>query len=46
MYNGGTLKSAITKTEHSMEEKVSSGRSYTYSELGRLMEELKSWEGR
>lgn len=40
--NGGSLTSAITNAEHSMDEKLVSGRDYTYSELGRLMEELKN----
>jgi hypothetical protein len=40
--NGGSLESAIANAQHSMEEKSKSGRDYTYSELGRLMEELKN----
>lgn len=39
--NGGSLESAIANAEHSMDEKAKSGRDYTYSELGRLMEEIK-----
>lgn len=39
--NGGSLTSAIANAEHSMDEKAASDRNYTYSELGRLMEELK-----
>ena len=39
--NGGSLASAIENAERSMDEKQTSGRDYTYSELGRLMEELK-----
>jgi hypothetical protein len=39
--NGGSLESAIANAQHSMEEKSKSGRDYTYSELGRLMVELK-----
>ena len=39
--NGGSLASAIENAERSMDEKQTSERDYTYSELGRLMEELK-----
>jgi hypothetical protein len=39
--NGGSLDSAIANAQHSIEEKTKSGRDYTYSELGRLMGELK-----
>lgn len=42
--NGGSLASAIANANHSMDEKEASGRYYTYSELGRLMEELKGLE--
>ena len=42
--NGGSLESAIANAEHSMEEKQASGRDYTYSELGKLMDELKELE--
>ena len=42
--NGGSLASAIAHAEHSMDEKTESGRDYTYTELGRLMEELKRLE--
>lgn len=42
--NGGSLASAIANANHSMDEKMASGRDYTYSELGRLMEELKVLE--
>lgn len=38
--NGGSLASAIENAERSMDEKQTSERDYTYSELGRLMEEL------
>jgi predicted ATPase len=41
--NGGSLESAIANAQHSMEEKSKSGRDYTYSELGRLMVELKNF---
>lgn len=40
--NGGSLTTAIVNAEHSMDEKAASGRNYTYSELGRLMGELKN----
>jgi len=39
--NGGSLESAIANAEHSMEERAMSDRDYTYSELGKLMEDLK-----
>lgn len=39
--NGGSLASAIANANRSMKEKDDSGRDYTFSELGRLMEELK-----
>lgn len=42
--NGGSLASAVANAEHSIEEKLASGRDYTYSELGGLMEELKRLE--
>ena len=41
---GGSLVSAIANAEHSMDEKLASGRDYTYSELGRLMSKLKELE--
>lgn len=40
--NGGSLASAIDNANHSLEEKETSGRNYTYSELGRLMKILES----
>ena len=40
--NGGSLESAIANAEQSMDEKLTNARDYTYSELGRLMEELKN----
>lgn len=40
--NGGSLSSAIDNANHSLEEKETSGRNYTYSELGRLMKILES----
>jgi hypothetical protein len=42
--NGGSLTQAITYATHSMDEKDLTGRSYTYSELGRLMNELRRLE--
>lgn len=42
--NGGSLITAVANAEHSMDEKAANGREYTYSELGRLMEELKRLE--
>jgi hypothetical protein len=42
--NGGLLATAISNANHSMDEKNASGRDYTYSELGMLMEELKGLE--
>ncbi|MFA6832017.1 MAG: RloB family protein [Bacteroidaceae bacterium] len=38
--NGGSLDAAIANAEHSMKEKNAGSRDYTYSELGRMMEEL------
>ncbi|MBR5375032.1 MAG: RloB domain-containing protein [Paludibacteraceae bacterium] len=40
--NGGSLSAATANANHSMEEKQTSGRDYTYSELGRLMKTLES----
>lgn len=40
--HGGNLNSAIANADLSMEEKERDGREYTYSELGRLMNLLKS----
>ena len=39
---GGSLLSATANADRSMEEKLTSGRDYTFSELGRLMEKLKT----
>ena len=39
--NGGNLEKAVANANRSMEEKLSSGRDYTYSELGRLIESLE-----
>ena len=38
--NGGSLVSATTNANRSLDEKLKSGRDYTYSELGRLFEKL------
>ena len=38
--NGGSLEKAVANANRSMDEKVTSGRDYTYSELGRLAEIL------
>lgn len=42
--HGGNLVQAIANANRSMDEKLSSGRDYTYSELGMLMRELKKLE--
>ncbi|MBR5038028.1 MAG: RloB domain-containing protein [Prevotella sp.] len=42
--NGGSFDTATANAIHSMEEKQSSGREYTYSEMGRLMRKLKELE--
>lgn len=39
---GGRLEAAIENANRSMDEKMKSGRDYTYSELGRLMTKLRS----
>lgn len=41
---GGSLESAIGNAEHSICEKNETGRDYTYSELGELMNVLKHLE--
>lgn len=38
---GGKLDAAINNAKHSMSEKLSDGRTYTYSELGEMIDELK-----
>jgi hypothetical protein len=38
--NGGRLDTAVANTERSTREKQESEREYTYSELGRLIEQL------
>ena len=42
--NGGSLEKAVANANRSMEDRLTSGRDYTYSELGKLMEELKGLE--
>ena len=42
--NGGRLDTAVANAERSMIEKQESNREYTYSGIGRLMEELKGLE--
>lgn len=37
---GGSLEKAVTNANRSMDEKMTDGREYTYSEIGRLMEKL------
>ena len=39
--NGGSLDAAITNADRSMQEKQSTGREYSYYELGRLMRLLR-----
>lgn len=39
--NGGSFEKAIANANRSMDEVQKNGRDYTYSELGRLMKELK-----
>ena len=39
--NGGSLATATANANHSMEEKQTSDRDYTYSELGRLIKRLE-----
>lgn len=42
--NGGNFNAAIDNANRSKIEKAESGRDYTYSELGQLMEKLKEYE--
>ena len=42
--NGGSLNAAMANANRSMEDKLVNGREYTYSELGRLIRELKELE--
>ena len=42
--NGGSLENAMVNASRSMDEILKSNRDYTYSELGRLMMELKELE--
>ena len=39
--NGGSLNTATVNANRSMEDKLTNGREYTYSELGRLIKILK-----
>ena len=39
--NGGSLNAAMVNANRSMEDKLTNGREYTYSELGRLIANLK-----
>lgn len=43
--NGGSIQSAFTNANHSLEEKLETERDYTYSELGRLFIKLKKLTG-
>lgn len=38
---GGKLDTAVCNAKHSMDTKLTDNREYTYSELGRMIEELK-----
>ncbi|MBR5434231.1 MAG: RloB domain-containing protein [Bacteroidales bacterium] len=42
--NGGSLENAAGNANRSMDEKEASDRDYTYSELGRLIKEMKELE--
>jgi hypothetical protein len=42
--NGGSLEKAMANANRSVEDKLKSGRDYTYSELGILMEKIKEVE--
>ena len=42
--NGGSLEKAVANANRSMDEKLKSGRDYTFSELGRLMNKLYALE--
>lgn len=42
--NGGSLEKAIANANRSMDERNNDGRDYTFSELGRLMEEIHRLE--
>lgn len=39
---GGTLQNAIQHANRSLEERANSGRSYTYSQVGQLLEKLST----
>lgn len=38
--NGGSIESAVNNANRSIEERLTSGRNYTYTELGRLLDRL------
>ena len=42
--NGGSLEKAMANANRSVDEILKSNRNYTYSELGKLMKELKDLE--
>ena len=42
--NGGSLNTATTNANRSIEDKLANDREYTYSEIGRLMEKLEELE--
>ena len=42
--NGGSLEKAMANANRSVDEILKSNRNYTYSELGKLMKELKELE--
>jgi len=42
--NGGSLEKAMVNANRSVDEILKSNRNYTYSELGKLMKELKELE--
>ena len=42
--NGGSLEKAMANANRSVDEILRSNRNYTYSELGKLMKELKELE--
>jgi len=44
--NGGSLENAMANANRSMAEKEESDREYTYSDIGRLMRNLKKLENR
>lgn len=42
--HGGTIETAINNANHSIEERTETRRCYTYSELGKMLEQLKEIE--